>query len=160
MDVPTRPNKARVSVSIGRLAPLAARAAAGAILGAVVGTAASVAVGYALYIAMLLRVWNRPVGIDSWFAGMAALPLIGWSFGALPGALTGAAILSSRKPIAALAGCGASLAYAAIEGLRGDPYLGGLIAAITSLGAAITGGSLYLGMWLLRATPTKRKKAA
>ena len=160
MEAPRSPAKQRVPVSIRRLLPQLARVAAGAIAGAILGKAASAAVGYVLYIAMVLSVLNRPVGLDSWFMAMAALPLLGWSFGALPGALSGGATLASRKPIAALTGSLASLAYALSEVNRGNPDLGGFIAVITSLGATIAGASLYLGNWLFTPGTTRGRKAA
>jgi hypothetical protein len=109
-----------VIIILQRFHPLA-RAAVGYIAVAILGNVASAIVGYLLYFVMLLSVLNRPGGIDSWFAAMAALPWLGWTFGALPGALSGAATLASQRLIAVLTGCLASLAYAFVGANRGTP---------------------------------------
>jgi len=160
VDAPTRPKKTSEAQPTGVAVPLLARATVGALAGALLGKVASAIVGYLLYFVMILSALNRPVGLDSWFMGMAALPLLGWSFGALPGALSGAATLASRKLIAVFTGCLASLAYAIVEINKGNPDIGGFIAVITFFGAVITGLSIYLAVWLLTMSPTRRRKAA
>jgi hypothetical protein len=160
VDALTRPKNTSEPPPTPLAVPLLARATVGALAGAILGKVASAIVGYLLYLVMILSVLNRPVGIDSWFMGMAALPLLGWSFGALPGALSGAATLASRKLIAIFAGCLASLAYAILEANKGNPHLGGFIAVITFFGAVATGLSIYLAAWLLAMSQTRRRKAA
>jgi hypothetical protein len=160
VDVPTRPRITSKAPPTVLAIPLLARATVGALAGVILGKVASAIVGYLLYFVMILSVLNRPVGIDSWFMGMATLPLLGWSFGALPGTLSGAATLASRKLIAVFTGCLASLGYAVVEISTGNPGLGGFVAVVTSFGAVFTGLSIYLAVWLLATSPTRQRKAA
>jgi hypothetical protein len=161
VDAPTRPKKTGEAPPTGLAGvPLLARAIIGAFAGAILGKVASAVVGYLLYFVMILSVLNRPVGLDSWFMGMAALPPLGWTFGALPGALSGIATLASRKLIAVFTGCLASLAYAIVEINGGNPDLGGFIAVVTGFGAVVTGLSIYLAVWLPALSLTRQRKAA
>jgi hypothetical protein len=142
------------------LLSLVATLAIGALAGAILGKVASAIIGYFLYFVMLLSVINRPVGADSWFAAMAALPIVGWSFGAFPGAVSGAVTFATRRLAAVLAGGLAALAYALVVAQRGSPVLAALIALITSLGALSAGLSLYLVLWLLTPRVGRTPKAA
>ncbi|HJX23444.1 MAG TPA: hypothetical protein VJ574_03430 [Candidatus Bathyarchaeia archaeon] len=160
MDALTRPKNTSEPPPTPLAVPLLARATVGALAGAILGKVASAIVGYLLYLVMILSVLNRPAGIDSWFMGMTALPLLGWSFGA-----PSRRPLRSRDPRESKAhsdlcrmSCLAGLRHP--RGQQSEPHLGGFIAVITFFGAVATGLSIYLAAWLLVMSQTRRRKAA